>query len=356
MQSTQFSFDDITIFCGIDVHKSSWRVNIQDAEFELEDFSQDPDPSILLKHLNRKYPGAKFKVCYEAGFSGFSAQRFFTSNGIECLVVNAADVSTTDKEKRRKTDKIDARKLCEHLQTKKVKGTYVPEQAWEHSRSLVRARSRIVTNQTRCKNRIWQLLHFSGLSIPKQYEASHYWSAAFLKELKELNCGSKQLKMALELYIKDYEATRKCLLEATRAVRTLCRQAEYQPQIQLLRSIKAIGEVNAAIFLFELQNIDRFQNLDHLYSYAGFVPDTHESGGMKATKGITHRANQFLRTALIESAWQIVRKDPLMLSKYKKYCRRMNRNKAIIRIAKHLVAAIRYVLKHQQNYIPGIVA
>jgi hypothetical protein len=65
-------------------------------------------------------------VCYEAGFSGFSAQRWLTRHGI------AADVATTDKEKRQKIYKIDARKLCEHLLTRKMKGIYVPALHWEH--------------------------------------------------------------------------------------------------------------------------------------------------------------------------------------------------------------------------------
>jgi len=103
------------------MHRKSWRVNIQDSEFELEDFSQNADAVLLHKHLNRKYPGASFKVGYEAGFSGFSAQRLLNSKGVDCLVINAADVATNDKEKRQKNDKIDARKLCEHLQSKKVK-------------------------------------------------------------------------------------------------------------------------------------------------------------------------------------------------------------------------------------------
>ena len=75
-QVKKLDFTGTTIFCGIDVHKKSWRVNIQDFEFELEDFSQNADVVLLYKHLIRKYPGADFKICYEAGFSGFSAQRW----------------------------------------------------------------------------------------------------------------------------------------------------------------------------------------------------------------------------------------------------------------------------------------
>ncbi len=47
----QLDFAGQTIFCGIDVHKKSWRVNVRSDEFELEDYSQDPSEELLLKHL-----------------------------------------------------------------------------------------------------------------------------------------------------------------------------------------------------------------------------------------------------------------------------------------------------------------
>jgi len=354
-QVKQLDFSGTTIYCGVDMHKKNWRVNIQDGEFELEDFSQDADAALLCKHLNRRYPGAHFKIGYEAGFSGFSAQRYLSNKGTECLVINAADVATTDKEKRQKSDKIDARKLCEHLQSKKMKGIYIPPLHWEHGRSLVRTRARIVNNQTRCKNRIWQLLHFSGLSLPKNYEAARYWSRSFLQQLESLDCGSQVLNTTLQLYIKDYRQTRALLLEVTRAVRRLCRQPDYEKQIRLLLSIPAIGEVNAAVILFELQDVKRFRHLDQLCSYAGLIPNTGDSGDTKITKGITNRTNHFLRVALVESSWFAIRKDPVLLMKYKEYCKKMDRNKAIIRIAKHLLARINYVLKNEKEYITGIV-
>jgi hypothetical protein len=35
--------------------------------------------------------------------------------------------NTNDKERRQKNDKVDACKLCEHLQSRKVKSIYIPE-------------------------------------------------------------------------------------------------------------------------------------------------------------------------------------------------------------------------------------
>ena len=54
-QVKKLDFTGTTIFCGVDVHKRNWRVNIQDTEFDLEDFSQNANPVLLYKHLNRKY-------------------------------------------------------------------------------------------------------------------------------------------------------------------------------------------------------------------------------------------------------------------------------------------------------------
>jgi hypothetical protein len=42
---------------------------------------------------------------------------------------------------------------------------------------------------------------------------------------------------------------------------------------------------------------------------------------------IAGKRNTYLREALIESSWVLVKKDPAMLMKYKDYCKRMHKNK-----------------------------
>lgn len=199
------------------------------------------------------------------------------------------------------------------------------------------------------------MLYFSGLALPKGYEPGQYWSSHFIKELQGIGCESEELKTVLGLYIKDYQQTKTLLLEATRALRKLCKQSGYQSQIALLRSIPGIGEINAAVMLFELQDISRFKSFDNLCSYVGLVPNTSDSGETKTTKGITNRSNHYLRTALVESSWSVVRKDPALLMMYKGYCRKMEKNKAIIRIAKHLLSRVNYVLKNKKEYVTGVV-
>ncbi len=353
----QMDFTGVEMCCGLDVHLKNWRVNIQDKEFELEDFTQNADAVLLHKHLSRKYPGASFKIGYEAGFCGFGTQRILEGFGYKCVVLNAADIPSGDKDRKQKNDKGDARKLCAYLQNRKMKNIYVPAEHWGHARTLVRTRGRIVSDQTRCKNRIWQMLYFSGLPVPQGHEEGQYWSRRFVSSLQQTDCGgSPHLRQALALHIKEYLQTRHLLLEATRAIRGLCREDAYKEDIRLLRTIPGIGEINAAVILFELQDISRFKRFDHLCSYVGLVPDTSDSGDKKRDKGITSRHNHYLRTALVESCWNVVRKDAALLLKYKGYCKKMDKNRAIIRIAKHLLARIQYVLKNQKDYVIGVLA
>jgi len=355
---TQLDFTGTTIFCGLDVHKVSWRVNLRDTELELKDFTQPADATLLYRHLTKNYPGAKYKAAYEAGFCGFGIQRQLTALGIECLLLNAADIPKGDKDRRQKNDKRDARSISQQLSTKKdLKGLYIPSTDWEHARTLVRNRQQQISDSTRCKCRIWHFLHFSSLPAPQKEETGQYWSRKFIKKLEDMDCGgSPELKAALQIKLQDHLYKRNLLLQSTRAIRSLCKQQAYANSIQLILSIPGIGEINAAIILFELQDIRRFKTFDNLCSYVGLVPDTDDSGETKRTRGITHRRNTYLREALIESSWVIIKKDPAMLLKYKNYCKRMHKNKAIIKIARHLLARLNFVLKNKVPYENGLLA
>ncbi len=86
-QSKQLDFSGQNIYCGIDVHKKSWKVSIRSDHMELKTFSQNASAEDLIKHLRKNYPSANYKAVYEAGFSGFSHQRQMEEGGINCIVV-----------------------------------------------------------------------------------------------------------------------------------------------------------------------------------------------------------------------------------------------------------------------------
>jgi transposase len=351
----QLNFEGQTIFCGIDVHKKGWHVNVRSDQFELEDFSQNPCEELLLKHLRKRYPGATYRVAYEAGFCGFSIQRSLTASGVNCMVVNPADIPSSDKDKKRKTDIVDARKITRSLANASLRPIYVPAMEMEHARTLVRQRGRLVKDQTRCKNRIWALLMFSGLKL--EYDKpKEYWSRRFVESLRNLPCKTQELRQALDTAMTEYLFIRKLVTVVTKQIRALALQTSFSEIQKLIQSIPGIGLLNSMIIITELQDMRRFKTFDRLCSYAGVVPDTGSSGENNIVKGITHRSNEYLRPAIVESSWVIIRKDPAMLQLYKRYCSRMVPNKAIIKIAKHLLGRIRNVWRTQIEYEKGILS
>ncbi len=105
----------------------------------------------------------------------------------------------------------------------------------------------------------------------------------------------------------------------------------------------------------ELVTLDRFKTLDQLASYVGLIPGEHSSGEREIVTGITRRQNAVLRSVLVENAWIAARKDPALVLAFTTLAKRMPKNRAIIRIARKLLNRIRYVLKHQQPYVPAVV-
>jgi transposase len=317
-QGTQLDFSGQKIFAGIDVHKKSWKVCIRSEHMELKTFSQNPSAKELSNHLKQNYPLANYHVVYEAGFCGFSHQREFSKEGINCMVVHPADVPTSDKDKQRKSDTVDCRKLGKTLSEGGLSGIFIPGVEQQDDRGVIRFYQQMVKDQTRSKNRIKGWLHFQGIVIDKD---DKHWSNNFIKWLKELSL-TPMARTTLDLLLQSYGQVRSMVLVATRAVRSLSRQERYQKGIELLSSIPGIGEITALLFVTEVGDINRFKELDSLCDYVGLVPKVHGSSDKEIVMGLTHRGHHQLREKLIEASWRTIRSDPAMTLAFNNYCKK----------------------------------
>jgi transposase len=353
VQGTKLDFSGQKIFCGIDVHKKSWKVCIRSEQMELKTFSQNPSAIELVGHLRKNYPFADYQAAYEAGFSGFSAQREFHKEGVNCIIVHPADVPTTGKEKRRKSDIVDCRKISTTLSDGKLEGIYIPSVEQQDDRGVIRTYLQFIKDQTRCKNRIKSWLNFQGISIPDEDEHK-YWSKNFINWLRKLLL-TPSAKISLDLLIQSYDQTRDMVLAATKQVRILSKQERYKEQIKLIRSIPGIGEIAGLLFTTEIGDIKRFKTFDQLCDYIGLVPNVNGSGDRETVLGLTHSGHHKLRETLIEASWVAIRLDPAMTMFFNECTKRMKKNKAIIKIARKMLNRIRFVMKNQTEYVTGVV-
>jgi transposase len=151
--------------------------------------------------------------------------------------------------------------------------------------------------------------------------------------------------------IQQSKNLRASVLDLTKQIQKLSQTEAYQNEVIWLKSLSGIGVLTAMTVLTEVETINRFSNLDKLCCYIGLVPSTNSSGEKEITGDITPRGHSILRAAIIESAWIAVRHDPILMRSHLEYCKRMEANESIVRIAKKLLNRIKFVLKNKQPYV-----
>ncbi|MFZ5978984.1 MAG: IS110 family transposase [Hydrotalea sp. AMD] len=320
----------------------------------IRNIHQNPSPQVMVDYLHKHFPGAVFKATYEAGKFGFWIQRQLTQLGVECMVVNPADILRSQKDTLNKSDPRDARNLGLRLQSGVLKGIHIPDEQQEADRVLFRQRKKLWSDLNRCKNRIKGLLAFTGIDIPEQYDTAS-WSHNFIKWLRALDCKQISRRTALDFMITQMEFLRKELLSISNAIRKMMREQRYKKNYYLLRSIPGIGPLTAASLLVEIGDVKRFETFYHLNSFVGLMPMEHSSGENETRGSLTVRKHRQLRSDLVESAWVAKRVDPAMALFFQEQIKRKECRTVIIKIARKLLHRIRYVLVHQQPYEMGVV-
>ena len=350
------TFSNLHFFIGIDTHLKQWKVTIRNSSLELKTFSMNPSANELYKYLIKHYPDGIFFIVYEAGFCGFWPQRRFSELGINCIVVNPADVPSSNKEKVIKSDPVDSRKLARELENGSLKAIYVPDLYAEQLRSLMRLRFRLVQNQTRIKNRIKMLLYNYGIVIPKGHLSNSRWSGYFIHWLNSVKLSSSAGQFTLDNLLLQLHQTREHLKEVLRQLRLEAKTDNIASVINSLITVPGIAFITAMSLYTEIIDIKRFSRFEQLCSFVGLVPSTYSSGETEYTRGISFRHNKFLRPILIEAAWTAVKKDPALTLRFSQLIKQMPKQKAIIRIAKKLLRRIRHVWIYQDNYVEALVA
>jgi transposase len=355
-QSNVLSFKGQNIFVGIDSHLKSWKVTVIVEKREFKTYTQPPEPVVLVDYLKRNFPGGNYLSAYEASFSGFWSHYELNKLGVKNIVVNPADIPTTDKEKKQKEDKRDSRKIARALMNNELEPIYVMGQLALEDRKFIRMRYTLSKELTRIKNRIKSDLYFFGKKYPPEFEKSgSHWSRRFIKWLEEIKFEERSGNLSFGILIRQAKNLRQEILEVTKEIRNLSKTEKYAIDVKLLMGIPGIGLLTAMLILTELDTITRFTNLDNLCSYIGIVPMTSSSGEKEKTGDITVRCNNLLRMAIVESSWVASRTDPALLMCFNQYVQKMEPNKAVIKIARKLINRIRYVLKNKKEYVYAVV-
>jgi transposase len=254
--------------------------------------------------------------CYEAGRDGFWIHRAMVERGIRSLVIDPASVQRDRRKKKRKTDRLDVKKLMRCLIHWYQGDTSVwavvepPSEDAEDARHFHRELEALKKERTRHAVRIKGLLNLHGIRVEKIGPGFK----DFLDEVRLWN-GSKlppQLKDRLVREYERYVLVREQILTLERQRRAAIQELKdpRMDQVRHLVRLKGIGENGAWLLVMELFGWREFRNRRQVGSIAGLTPTPWASGDEDNEQGIDKAGNRRVRAMMIELAWCWLRYQP----------------------------------------------
>jgi transposase len=230
-------------------------------------------------------------LCYEAGPCGYGIQRQLTALGVRCDVVAPTLIPVRPGD-RVKTDRRDAEKLARLLRSGDLTPVWVPDEAHEALRDLVRAREAAHEDLRRARQRLGKLLLRHGLRAPKGTSA---WGEKHMRWLHHLVLPHAAQEAVRQDHLAEVEHQAERVARLERALATAVAAAA--------PTLRGIGALIATTLAAELGDVTRFTHPRQLMAYAGVVPREHSSGGRARRGAITKTGNAHVRRVLIEAAW-----------------------------------------------------
>jgi transposase len=344
----QNDFTGQDFYIGLDVHKQSWYVTIRSLGIEVGHFTQEPDAAMLHQYLQRNFSGGQYHSAYEAGFCGTGAHEQLCKAGIDNIIVHAADVPSTDKQKKNKTDLHDSRAIADHLERGNLHGIYVLSQEQQELRSLFRLRECKVKDTTRANNRLKSFLMYYGIVIPEAVSKRGDLTGRALAWL-DIELQSAAGTIVLQQYIAELKYQRKQLFQLTKTLREQVVAHDKHTYTNLI-TIPGMGCITAIGLITEIGDFKRFDAPDEYSSYLGLCPWEDSSGTRITTKGMQPRCNSHLRPLLVEASWHAIRKSRKLFAYYSKHAGGKNGKKAIVKVARKLAMIARGVATSGQPY------
>lgn len=299
-------------YIGLDVHKDSIAIAYTKAgERKEPTYFGECGGSVLAAERCLRRIAAKlgvglrdFKVCYEAGPSGFVLARRFLRLGLECVVMSPSRTERKPNEKI-KTDKRDAIHIAKAFRNGDITVVRVPPALDEAVRDLCRARTDASDDLSRAKQRLNSFLLRNGF----HYSGKARWTPSHLNYLRNLTLPDPVQNLVLEEYLQAIESGYERVARlATRMKEVLC-DWEWEPVVRALMACKGYQEVAAMTLISELGDLRRFDHPRKLMAFLGLVPGEYSSGSKRRQNSITKCGNSHARWMLVECA-QHYRKAP----------------------------------------------
>jgi transposase len=257
---------------------------------------------------------AAVRSCYEAGRDGFWVHRLLATDGVTNVVVDSASIEVNRRQRRAKTDRLDADALLRRLirywlgERDQWKVVHVPTVEMEDARHAARAIATLVGERTRYRSRIHGLLATQGVRV----RITPGWEARLATltnpEGQSVPPGVlARVTLAVRLLrVIDAE-----LREARRLQQARVRAAATPAAARTarLQQLKGLGVGSAAMLATEVFARD-LRNRRQVGALSGLVAVPYHSGAAGHDQGISRAGLRQVRRVIVELAWSWGRWQP----------------------------------------------
>jgi len=298
-----------------------------------------------------------------------------------CWVV-LAHPKYTKPQKGNKTDRKDAKWICDLFMCDMIKPSFIPPPDIRHLRDLVRYRVKLTNMITGEKNRAQNCLTVSNLKLDDvfsdvfgkssisivNYILDHPGESFDVRPFIHKRCKHpiEEIQAAVDGSISHEQAVklRECIRHIEELeIHKLNIEVEifrlvvpYRYPLELIRSVPGFdANPLTAIALIAEIGVDMsvFPTANNLSSWAGCCPKNDQSGGKRKSSSIS-RAGTYLKPLLVQIANAVVKSDkhPEFKERYRRLKARRGHHKAIIAICRMFLTAFWNILSKLEPYSP----
>lgn len=329
-------------YCGIDRHARSMYLCILNQAGEVllhRDLPAGPEPFLRAIEPYR----ANLAVAVECIFTWYWLADLCAREQIAFVLGHALYMKAIHGGKA-KNDKIDAQKIAVLLRGGMLPQAYVYPRDMRATRDLLRRRNHLV------QKRAELLAHIQNTN--SQYNLPEFGKKIARKSNREglaerFEDPSVRRSVKLDQALIDVHDAQ---LNDLELYITRSAKAHDADNFYRLRSVPGIGKILALTILYEIQDIERFEQVGNFLSYARLVACAKESAGKRLGTSGRKIGNVHLRWAFGEAACLFLRNNPAGQAYHQRLVSQYGKSKALSIIAQKLGRAVYFMLKRQKAF------
>jgi transposase len=186
--------------------------------------------------------GRRLSFCYEAGPCGYGLYRQLTGLGHTCFVV-APSLIPMRAGDRVKTDRRDAVMLAKLHRAGELSAVWVPDDAREAMRDLIRARATAARVLAKARQHLQGFLLRHG----RVFAGKKSWTLAYRRWLTTVRFGHPAQQLVLQEYIHAVTDAEARVARLTKQIEELLPSWSMAPVVTALQAMRGVAFVVAAI-------------------------------------------------------------------------------------------------------------